>query len=229
MRVVRCLVGLLFLTVGRAQPPAALPGPVPLSAVVDAPFTDLRWQTRRLADLGAQRATVLFFATIECPLVRRYLPRIGALAKDYQERGVVVLVVSVGAGDSLVDAAGQAANVAPAAVFGKDFDLSLARACGVDRTATAVVLDRDHRLVYRGRVDDQHAYTGARSQPSRNDLLLAVDDVLADRAVAVAETTVSGCLITAPAAVIDATAPTFARDIAPILQRHCQECHRPGG
>ena len=23
-------------------------------------------------------------------------------------------------------------------------------------------------------------------------------------------------------------APTYHRDVAPILQRHCQECHRPG-
>src|SRR5258707_780496 len=25
------------------------------------------------------------------------------------------------------------------------------------------------------------------------------------------------------------SAPTFARDVAPILQRSCQQCHRPGG
>src|SRR5690348_4568555 len=24
------------------------------------------------------------------------------------------------------------------------------------------------------------------------------------------------------------TAPTFSKDVAPILQKHCQECHRPG-
>jgi len=26
----------------------------------------------------------------------------------------------------------------------------------------------------------------------------------------------------------DASAPTFSRDIMPVLQKHCQECHRPG-
>src|ERR1700694_5160579 len=25
-----------------------------------------------------------------------------------------------------------------------------------------------------------------------------------------------------------ASAPTFSKDVAPILQNHCQECHRPG-
>jgi cytochrome c5 len=30
------------------------------------------------------------------------------------------------------------------------------------------------------------------------------------------------------AAVATAPAPTFAKDVAPILQRSCQRCHRPG-
>lgn len=210
--------------------PAQDPPQVPLGSVVDASFTDLRWQTRTLPELGASSATVLFFATIECPLVRRYLPRVGRLAEDRSGDGVVVLVVNVGPGDHLVDAAGQVTTAAPAAVFGKDFDLRLARACGVDRTACAVVLDRDRRIVYRGRVDDQHGYGGARAAPSREDLKLALDDVLAGRPVAVAETAASGCRITPPTVgEPGAGAPTFARDVAPILQRHCQECHRPGG
>lgn len=214
----------------RAQDPAAVVPSVPLGSVVDAPFTDLRWQTRRLPELGAARATVLFFATIECPLVRRYLPRVGRLAAARAGDGVVVVVVNVGPGDHLVDAAGQVTTAAPAAVFAKDFDLDLARACGVDRTAVAVVLDRERRIVYRGRVDDQHGYGGSRATPSREDLAVAIDDLLAGRPVAVAETSASGCRITAPTpAATDAAAPTFARDIAPVLQRHCQECHRPGG
>ncbi len=27
----------------------------------------------------------------------------------------------------------------------------------------------------------------------------------------------------------DAGAPTFYRDVLPVFQAHCQECHRPGG
>ena len=33
---------------------------------------------------------------------------------------------------------------------------------------------------------------------------------------------------TLPAATSDRPSVTFAKDVAPILQRHCQECHRPG-
>ena len=36
---------------------------------------------------------------------------------------------------------------------------------------------------------------------------------------------VTACLGAVPAA----GEPTFARDVAPIFQQHCQECHRAGG
>jgi len=209
-----------------AQDPAA---PVPLGAVVDAPFTDLRWQTRRPAELGATAATIVFFATVECPLVQRYLPRLGELAREHTDRGVVVLVVHVGPGDNLVDAAAQVTLAAPAAVFGKDFGGGFARACGVDRTATALVLDAQRRIVYRGRIDDQYGYAGAREQPTRSDLREALAQLLAGQPIAVPETAVAGCRMTWPATVRPDAVPTFARDIAPLVQRHCQACHRPGG
>lgn len=228
MRAVSFGASLFAAIVLPCQQPVPAP-PVPLGTVVDAPFTDLRWQPRRLGELGTPTATVLWFTTLECPLVLRYLPRIGALARDYAGRGVVTVLVNVGTGDGFVDAVAQATLGAPAAVFAKDFDLALARACGVDRTAAAVVLDADRRLVYRGRVDDQHAYTGSRAGPARADLRQALDDVLAGRAVAVPETAVSGCRITPPSPPQPGAPPSYARDVAPILQRHCVECHHEGG
>ena len=215
----------LLAAVTAQDPPAVAPG-----AVVDATFLDRRWQPRRLAELGAERATVLYFATIECPVVQRYLPRIGELAREYAGKGVVTVVVNVGAGDPFVDAVGDVVQKAPAAEFAADRELALARACGVDRTGAAVVLDAGGRLVYRGRVDDQHGYSGSRGAPSRADLRAALDELLAGVPVTVAETAVTGCKITPRAAVaVPAVPPTWARDVAPILFRHCVECHRPGG
>lgn len=222
---------LLPLVLAAALGPAIAqePAVVPLGSVVAAPFTDLRWQTRSLRELGDRPATVIFFTTLECPLVQRYLPRLGELARDYASKGVVTLLMNVGPGDGFVDAVGQVADQVPQAVFGKDFELAFARACGVDRTAAALVLDHDGRIAYRGRVDDQYGYTGSRQRPTRDDLRLALEDVLAGRPVAVAETAISGCKITPPAAVAGDAALTYTRDVAPILQRHCSQCHRPGG
>src|SRR3954466_13505284 len=34
--------------------------------------------------------------------------------------------------------------------------------------------------------------------------------------------------LSAPAIAADAATPTFTKDVAPILQQKCQECHQPG-
>lgn len=230
----RCILTCLVAAAIGLKTPAQVETPSPgipdrgFGAVVDAPFTDLRWQTRRLPELAAGAATVVFFATIECPIVPRCLPKLGRLAKDYAERGVVVLVVYCGADDRLVDAAAQLVQAAPLAVFGQDFSGAFATACGVDRTGTALVLDREQRLRYRGRIDDQYGYTGARAAPSREDLRLALEAVLAGQPVEVPSTEASGCRLAfaVPAAT---PVPTYWGDIEPLVRTHCAGCHRPGG
>ena len=137
-------------------------------------MTDARWLNRQLAELTGSSGTVLWFATIDCPLVRRYLPRVQQLAVGYQDRGVRFLLVNVGPEDGLVEAAAQQVEHAPATTFVKDFDGALSRAVGVDRTVTAVVLDAGRRVVYRGRVDDQYRYAGALPEVGREDLRQAL-------------------------------------------------------
>lgn len=213
-----------------AESTTAAPANVPIGSTVQATFTDLRWQPRRLQELPGDRGVVLFFATIECPLVQRYLPRFQEFAERYGGKGIGFVVANVGTGDGMVDAVGQATLHAPAAVFAKDFDGSLSHACGVDRTATVVLLDQERKLRYRGRIDGQYRYSGASPSPGRKDLELALEQFLTGQPIEVAETPVEGCRITMPKAAPAAGAvPTFCRDIAPLLQEHCQECHRPGG
>lgn len=209
-------------------PAQAAAAEVPPGSEVRAGFTDVRWLPRQLAELGAERGVVLFFTGVECPIVNRYLPRLQELALEYGPRGFAFVAVNAGGEDGLLDAAAQVVQRAPALIAGKDFDGALARACGVDRSAAAVVLDRNQRLCYRGRVDGQYRYGGAAPTPGRADLREALDDLLADRAVQVATTPWEGCAITFPAP----PAPrdvTFCRDVMPLIQRHCQDCHRPGG
>ena len=57
-------------------------------------------------------------------------------------------------------------------------------------------------------------------------LKIAIEDVLAGRDVEVAETAVDGCRITFPAQREPSTKVTFNEHIVPLLQTHCQDCHR---
>lgn len=215
-------VASLLLT---AAIPAQAPPSVPIGAAVDAEFTDRYWQQRRLADFGTPAATIVYFATVECPMVARYLPRLGDVARDYESKGVVTIVANVGVGDAFVDAVAQVVEHAPSAVFAKDGELALARACGVDRTGAVVVLDRERQLRYRGRVDGQHGYSATRPGAPPPDLRRALDAVLAGEAVELPETPITGCRLT-PAMPRDlARAPVYSRDVAPILSRCCHGCH----
>lgn len=192
-------------------------------------FKDTRFLPRTLDAFGERRAFVLMFVTAQCPIARRYLPKIDRLAAAYRERGVQVVVVDVGHDDDIVAMAAFALAHDLAAPIVKDTDGSVVRALGITRTPEVAVLDAKHVLRYRGRIDDQVRLGGVREAPTRRDLEEALDEVLAGRPVTIAETPVDGCKITAPPALAPARAPAFHADVAPLLARHCQDCHVEGG
>jgi hypothetical protein len=82
-------------------------------------------------------------------------------------------------------------------------------------------------LRYRGRIDDHFRPGGGRAEATRSDLRDAVVAVLDRKTVEHAETPVDGCPITF-AEPPPPRSLTYAKDVAPILKAHCQECHRPG-
>ena len=60
------------------------------------------------------------------------------------------------------------------------------------------------------------------------DLKDALDDLLAGKEVRTPVTLPVGCPIPAERAVVKTGKATYHRDVLPILQNRCQECHRPG-
>lgn len=211
----------------------AVAADVPLGTQVGrVEFTDSRWLPRELADLGPHAATVIVFSALDCPIAARVLPRVGELERRLRPRGVQFLELDVGTGDALVEVAARALEQNCEFPVGRDFDASAAAALGATRTPEFVVLDARSTLVYRGRFDSAQRYAGDVPGEVRADLSEALEDVLAGRAVRVAETPLEGCKITppAPAAAADALhAPTWAGAVAPIVARHCASCHVEGG
>ncbi len=195
-------------------------------------FTDTHYLPRTLADFGKKRAYVIVFTTLDCPVVRRSLPALKGLAEAYRPHDVQFLALNVGADDPLVEIANQALQAELGFPVGKDFDGVAAQALGVSRTPEAVVLDSELRLCYRGRISSQVRRGGVSPAPPKEELREALEDLLASRDVAVRETPVDGCLIefgalrAFPARVPDEV--TFSEHVAPLLARHCQDCHRPG-
>ncbi|MDB5349722.1 MAG: thiol-disulfide isomerase-like thioredoxin [Planctomycetota bacterium] len=192
-------------------------------------FKDIRFLTRTLADLGPRKAFVIVATNNTCPVARRYMPILSEMEKSYRDRGVQFLALNVGSDDSILEMAAEAVEAGVEFPFVKDIDARCAGALGFRRTPEVVVLDGGHRLRYRGRIDDQFRLGGERSRPTQQPLRDAIEDVLAGRKMAIEETPVDGCLIATIDPARPASPPTFAEHVAPIVQKHCQDCHRPGG
>ncbi|MEX2187065.1 MAG: redoxin family protein [Pirellulales bacterium] len=212
-------------------PDASAADGVPVGNIVkDLSFTDIRYLPRNFDELGERKALVVVFTTLDCPLVKRYLPRLRELDAEYRERGVRFVALNVAEDDLVVDVAHQAVKANLPFPVGKDYDAAVARELGATRTPETVVLDAENRIRYRGRIDDAVRLTGVRPKATREDLKEAIEDVLAGRDVRMATTTVDGCMIEMPRqSAAGGEKPTsqltFHEHIAPLLQKHCQDCH----
>ena len=188
-------------------------------------------ETEPLSTADAKWKVVCFLGA-ECPLARLYGPRLQRLGEEFLGRGVQVVGISSNPQDSPADIKRYIAEHGIAFPIIKDRQQSLARQFGATRTPEVFVLDRRGNVRYQGRIDDQYEPGTARPEATQHDLRSALEALIAGREVLVARTTAVGCLITLmkppqqpadPAAVV-----TFTRDVAPILNQHCVECHREG-
>lgn len=213
--------GILFVSPAYAELPRVG------SKIEKVTFKDIRWVERSLADFGERKVIVLVFTDARCPVAAKYAPRLSALAKEYEARGVQFAGIYASAADTVVGMAADALEKKLAFPVYKDFNQSSVKALGVTRTPEVAVLDSGRILTYRGRIDDQFRAAGEAPVPGREHLREALDAVLAGKKLEVAETTPEGCLLS-PIAPADFPGVNYAEHIAPILQRSCQECHRPG-
>jgi thiol-disulfide isomerase/thioredoxin len=198
------------------------------SQVTNLTFTDIRGLHRSLSELGEHKAKVLVFTNITCPLVKKYLPRLVELDKEFRSQGVLFVSVNVGSEDTVRQMAAQAVDYQVPFAFVKDMDFSCATSLGVRKTPEVVVLDSGNVIRYRGRIDDQLRIGGTKPQASREDLKEAIGEILADKPVTVPQTEVDGCWITPsqePSAI--PTSVTWASHIADLVHQKCTICHRP--
>lgn len=189
---------------------------------------DLRGNRRPLRSFRGNRAVVLVFLGTDCPMANRYLPLLNSLSLQYYEQGVLFLGIYPNAYEDLdMIAADVADHNIPFPVL-KDTGQELADALGVERTPTVAVIGPNWELLYRGRIDDTIGVSYVRGEPTAADLRKAIDAVLQGEKPDPAETVADGCLIVRDTPLNLGREVTYYRDVAPILQRRCQVCHRKG-
>jgi peroxiredoxin len=177
------------MPIGAAAPELDLPG-------VDG-------KTYKLGDFADAELLLVVFTCNHCPTAQAYEDRIIELHRDYQDKGVALLAISpndplavrldelgyTDVGDSFEDMQLHAERRGFKFPYLYDGETQrVSQAFGVLATPHVFLFDRQRKLRYHGRIDDNEI-----KPPTSHDARNALDDLLAGRDVRVPTTRVFGC------------------------------------
>ncbi len=151
----------------------------------------------RLYTGTGSKGTVVVVRDPECPVSRRYGPRIAKLAHYFGTDGFGFVFIYL---NEELDAArlwkdAQALGVS--GIYATRGSFALADALGVQSAGEVFVLDAGHRLRFRGAVDDQYGLGYTKDVATRHYLRNALDDLVKGKPVQTPATSAPGCVIDA--------------------------------
>jgi hypothetical protein len=185
MRIIICVIGIslmaaLFLV--QTQPASELI------------YTDLEDVERRPMDPSDKTGSVLIFYWQDCPISNSYAPELNRIAADHTNFAFYIVQVD------------PDLTRATAKEHALKFDLrepvlldphhQLVKLVHATVAPEAVVISKDGRVAYRGRIDNNFAaLQKKRARATQHDLIDAMDSVAAGKTPTRADTTAIGCLI----------------------------------
>lgn len=179
---------------------------------------------------GQSQATAICFLGTQCPMAKSYATILSKLQKEFGKRGVRIVGVMSNTQDSKQDVEQYIDSLDVTFEVLIDSGHQIADQFGAQRTPEVYLLDQGLKTRYHGRIDDQFAPSVARASATREDLRIAIEELLAGKPVSVKETSAMGCVIgrTKTTKSIEEASVTYYREVLPLLQAHCIECHRQG-
>ena len=183
----------------------ALPALLALAfAVLTAPASavemrDLFGNEQRPLEKSAARAAVIIFILHDCPIANAFAPEINRLAAEFQPRGVRFFVVHTDPDLAVTAAQQHAQDFGYRCPVLLDPEHRLVTRLKATVTPEAFVVTPAGTTAYRGRIDDRFVELGKRRpEPTRRDLRLALESILAGQPVTEPVTKAVGCFISTP-------------------------------
>jgi len=193
--------------------------------IPDLPFETIDGKASSLLDVAGERGLVIALRDPECPLSKRYSPRLVELEKAIASAELGLLYLNVSASEL---AAEDVETHGLGGTYAIDSG-TIAAALMASTTTEVFVLDEASTLVYRGMIDDQYGLGFARQEPQRRYLSEAIEAVATDHQVRVPATVAQGCILERDAEAAPAlTEITYHNRVSRIVQANCANCHRPG-
>ncbi|MFO0876564.1 MAG: redoxin domain-containing protein [Gemmataceae bacterium] len=220
-------VGLSFTATGRGEP---TPDVEKLNKKIES-FTldDAAGKPWTLASLKGKKAVVVAFLSFECPVSNSYCTTLAELARSYSAKDVAFVAINSSEDLTPAELARQAQDYRLPFPILKDDRFRVADLFKAKIVPEVFVLDAGHVLRYRGRIDNAYsARLKLNPRITEHNLKQAIEDVLAGKDVRNPATVAIGCHIVREREIKATGKVTYHRDVLPILQNQCQQCHRPG-
>jgi peroxiredoxin len=185
-------------------------------------------KTWKLSQSDVQAVRVLVFLSTTCPIANSYTQELNRISAEFGQRVQFLGVIS----DPQVTRSEAMSHFREyQASFPVLFDASglLSEALHPTHVPEVFVLNSTGAIAYRGAIDNAWEAIGRRRPNIEHHYLRdAMEAVLAGRPVDIPSTTPVGCLFPRSRKRTHNPAITWARDIAPLIQTRCQNCHRAG-
>lgn len=190
MKLTALLLFLLF-----QQPPL-----LPFGATIpkaDFKIKDVDGSLTSLREIATAKGLLVVFGANNCPYVSKNQSRLKTVCALAREKGLGVVVLNSNEdgrnnGESLEDMQVYAQQQGYTWSYALDSDATLADAFGARRMPECFLFDKNHKLVYRGAIDDSPADP---AQVKHTSLKQAITDVVQGNAIAIKEARVVGCSI----------------------------------
>ena len=197
-------------------------------SVEDFTLPDYLGTKHSLSEWGAKRAVVVVFLGTECPLAKLYANRLVDLATRYEDQSVQIVGINANSHDTLLEIGHYARVHKINFPLLKDVGNRVADQFGAERTPEAFLLDEQRVVRYHGRIDDQYGVGFTRPNVSRQDLAVAIAELLAGQEISQPTVEAVGCHIGRVNRAEPTGDITYSNQIVRLLQTHCVRCHRSG-
>lgn len=207
---------------------AASPSPPPRQEVGDFSLLDQQGRFHQLRRQHGARAVVLMIAGNGCPIVRQNVAKLQALQHRFPK--VQFWMLNSNPQDDVASILAETREFGINLPVLKDETQMVAQSLGVQRTAEVIAIGtQDWKIFYRGALDDQMVQGAVKTEAHEHYLEDALDAFLHGKPVSASSTSAAGCLVHYDWALnVAADKISYAKDVAPILQRKCVSCHSPG-
>jgi thiol-disulfide isomerase/thioredoxin len=213
-------------SVRAADPPAPVGAKI---AELSLPDTAIARDWKIQDQAKDAKGTVVVFLASGCPASVAYIPKLSEMSRKYEEKGISFVAVfshPLDDTDAIRKFATETALSFPALW---DQGGAVAKKFAVERVPSVAVLDASRTVRYAGRIDDQFAPNAHKPKAETSELATAVSRLVDGQEIVVKHTVAAGCLLPKDKGTPKTTTKlTYHRDIVPILQARCTECHRAG-